>query len=530
LTLSGTFAGAQALTFSGAGTINLSGSLSTSPSTMTQVGTGMVNLLSANTLFVGALTVSGGTFAVSGSGATGATGAVTVNPGATLLLDNSGTVVANRLGTSRAITLFGGNLTLNGGATSVTETFGAPTFNRGQSTITINPGAGGGTLQFTAAPVLATAGANTVLFRGTNLTSGTVGAGTASIIDTAGFTLVGSGTANTTIKGILPWALVDCSATGFGATGIGSSFATTDSAAETTGTVGAIWRPLSTTEYGTTLVSGNNVVLSSGVALSTGTLALNSLTLNSGGGVSLQATQTLTISSGGLLLQDGNSGISGGILSSGATSLWVFTPSNTGATSSISSALTGTFALTKSGAGTLVLGGTSAGFPTLSANTFTGTTTINEGTLRLGAGNALGVLGTQALVLNGGGVNGTGGVLDLNGQFLLVGALSNQGAGANAAVGGGVIMSTSAGSGTFVTNTATATSFGGGITGDSVFFSKTGTGVLTMLGASSFGGGLLLNGGGITLRDYGTMSGSGTITVMGRNSAFSDSGSSARPM
>ncbi|NBV35215.1 MAG: hypothetical protein EBR81_15840, partial [Proteobacteria bacterium] len=380
LNLSGviTNTGVRAVAFAGAGTINVLSVLTSSYYAIEKHGSGLLNLSAANPItLTNNLTLYGGTLALNGGGTlSGATTiAATVNPGATLLLDNSAAAISGRLGT-RPITL-GGNLTLTGSAgTSVSETFGALTPLAGASVITLN----GGSAALNVASIGTVPTGATFLVRGTNLGAGSLDAGTATFATTTtGVTFVGgTGATGSKNKGILPWALVDSSATGFGATGIGTSFATTDSAAATTGTVGAIWRPLSASEYDTTLVSGNNVVLSSGVALSTGTLALNSLTLNSGGGVSLQATQTLTISSGGLLLQDGNSGISGGILSSGATSLWVFTPSNTGATSSISSALTGTFALTKSGAGTLVLGGTAAGFPTLSANTFTGQTTINE--------------------------------------------------------------------------------------------------------------------------------------------------------
>jgi autotransporter-associated beta strand protein len=241
LTLAGSLTGAQALTFAGAGNINFSGTLTaTPPSSITQIGTGILNLQSGNSSFVGGINSSGGSLVVSGAGATGGAGAVSITPGGSILIDNSTAVLSNRFASTRAFNSTGGNLLLMGGATAVTETFAAPTFNRGQTIITVNPGAGGANLNFTGALVggaalqnAATAGSNapTVLFRGTNLGTGT-GAGVAVI--QGNFPLSGAGTLGQTNKGILPYALVDPSLSGNGI-----SFATADTAT-------SILRPLNT--------------------------------------------------------------------------------------------------------------------------------------------------------------------------------------------------------------------------------------------------------------------------------------------
>ena len=118
---------------------------------------------------------------------------------------------------------------------------------RGQAVLTLVPDpAGQANVQFASATRAAGA---TALFRGTNLGQ-PAGAGTATLSVTGGFTFVGSGTADMTNKGILPWALADASASGYG-----TSFATADTAS-------GLVRPLRATEYVTTLVAAQNVNLS----------------------------------------------------------------------------------------------------------------------------------------------------------------------------------------------------------------------------------------------------------------------------
>lgn len=144
---------------------------------------------------------------------------------------------------------------------------------------------------------------------------------------------------------------------------------------------------------------------------------VNSLNLANGGGLTIPQMQTVTlgtasIASGGVLAQDGNAGISGGFVTGGALAIYFHTPTATPANeTTINSVITGTAGLNKAGAGTLVLTQT---------NPYTGTTTINQGTVKLNNGaNTLAV-----------GVNATGAALtvnakrrhyDLNGNVQLMG-------------------------------------------------------------------------------------------------------------
>jgi hypothetical protein len=129
LTLSGSITGGAALTFAGAGTINLTGTLAaTIPTGLTKIGNGVLSLQSNLSNATMALTVNAGSAVLSGAGSLGGTGAITVQPGATLALDNSGTNASNRLGGNRPLTL-SGNLLLTGSA-------GATVF----STVTVEAG------------------------------------------------------------------------------------------------------------------------------------------------------------------------------------------------------------------------------------------------------------------------------------------------------------------------------------------------------------------------------------------------------
>jgi hypothetical protein len=182
----------------------------------------------------------------------------------------------------------------------------------------------------------------TVLFRGGSL-GAAAGPGVAAIRSTTtGFSFIGaSGGPGTTNKGIIPWALVDTSATG-----AGISFATVDS-----GT--AALRPLTASEYiFNALTAGNNVQLNSGTSLTTPSVNLNSLTLADSAALNLAPGQTLTLASGGLLALGDytGTGISGGLLTSGVSELIVQAVGDLNLDATLLGA-----SLTKSGPGTLTL-------------------------------------------------------------------------------------------------------------------------------------------------------------------------------
>ena len=113
---------------------------------LTEIGSGTLNLTASNT-FTGSTIVSQGTLTLSGAnGKLLNSSDFTVNPAATLRLDNSGTLVNNRIATTAPITLNGGNLAHvpNNTAANSNETFGNLILGPGSSTITSSNGTGTG--------------------------------------------------------------------------------------------------------------------------------------------------------------------------------------------------------------------------------------------------------------------------------------------------------------------------------------------------------------------------------------------------
>jgi autotransporter-associated beta strand protein len=534
LTLGGTtgIAGAFGLTFAGAGNTSITTALNANVTSLTKIGTGTTTLAVANNLFVAPITVNAGTFAINGPGILGATGVVTVNPGATLTLNNSATQVNTRLG-GRPITLSGGNLNLVGptaSATTVTETLGAPTFARGQTTVTVTSTAGqGGTNLAFGAPNAAVSNAinnttppsgATVLFRGTSLGS-VAGTGVSTIASTTtGFTFLGqAGAAGATNKGIIPWALVDPTASG-----LGSSFATADAAT-------GILRPLNTgTEMVSTLTVDTNVRMTTNPA-AIDSRRLNSITLESSGAVTLKPLDVLTVQSGGILTKAGNSGISSGVLAYPAAGfpIYIHTVGLATDNTTITSLLqggngqgSGGIAFVKAGDGILTLQPSASVIPGVGGNIAGGQTVINQGTLRMNGGN-------NTLYFNNF-LSLVGGTLDLNGNAQ-TSRLFTDAAVANA---GGTVTG-GAGS-TFVQNLDNvARNFSGTVTG-SVAFQRTGPNTLTLFSDSSTTGDILISGGTTLLRDsarfsgttnlginYATLQVDNTTSTINDNNRFNDS-------
>ncbi|MCX6847485.1 MAG: autotransporter-associated beta strand repeat-containing protein [Verrucomicrobia bacterium] len=514
LTLSGGVAGAFALTTTGAGNIIIGGTgLAAAVTNLTKIGTGKTTINVADAAFVGTITVNKGVLEISGAaGAVGGTGAIAINPGGTLTIDNSAGVLSNRLGSNRAITLTGGNLNVIGGATTVTETLAVPTFARGHSIITVTAAAGGANLVLglpnnpstTINNATVPAGA-TALFRGTSLGTA-AGAGVSTIAATgAGFTFVGqTGATGTTNKSIVPWALVDNSVSG-----LGVSFATADAAAAAAGTGTAVLRVLNTgTEMVSTLTVDTNVRLTTAPA-AIDTRRFNSLTLESGGGVAMKSLDLLTIQSGGILTKAGNAGISGGVLSytAGGAPLIIHTVGLATDNTTITSLLqggngqgNGNISFIKAGDGILTLAPTASAITGVAGNVAGGQTLINQGTLKMAGGNNT-IYFNNFLSLN------LGGTLDLNGtaqtsRLFDVGAVVN---------GGGAITG-SAGS-TFVQNLDNnARNFSGNITG-SVAFQRTGPNTLTLYSDSNTTGDILIAGGTTTMRDGARFSGTTKVGI-----------------
>ncbi len=288
------------------------------------------------------------------------TGGTTVRSG-TLTLDYS-TAVASKLANTGVLTLAGGTLNLAGGGSSHTEVVGSTTIDVGASSVTRTSG-------------------NSVLRQNviTRNVGGTVNYGAASIAQAD----------NALVNGIIGgWATV-------GGTDWATSGGVNDSP------IVALAVGSYTTGGGTapsSWAAANNVTLASSPSASVSAdKSINSLRMTAASTVTIDSTRTLTLSSGGLLVTgSGATAITGGTLK-GASGTDLVVIQNSSATTTISSVIADNGAatgLTKSGTGALLLTG---------ANTYTGATTINTGTVTAAAtsGSALG--STGSILVNAGG-------------------------------------------------------------------------------------------------------------------------------
>lgn len=260
----------------------------------------------------------------------------------------------------------------------------------------------------------------------------------------------------------------------------------------------------------------------------TGSFMQSTTPITFNAGIKFDSAQTLTLGSGvTMTIQNGGATVAGGILVTGGVSATI--TGGTGITSGGSADLvvrtdtasdvlnltspvlsTTTGGITKNGAGTLVLGG---------ANAQTGTVTVNEGTLRLATGGALGGTNINLTVRQGA-------TFDLGG--VNVGTSPTAG-GANALNGAGTITN-SAASGVAllrVGNPNAASIFSGviqdGLTAQ-VQLAKGGTGTLSLTGLNTFTGPMTVAAGIVnanSLADIGVPSsiGSGIATDDTTNAA-----------
>jgi fibronectin-binding autotransporter adhesin len=170
----------------------------------------------------------------------------------------------------------------------------------------------------------------------------------------------------------------------------------------------------------------------------TGTLTVSGANAGSGGWrgtSSVSLTGTLDISSsfslsgtgaGKLdLTATGNSSVSGDLALANTTNTWTVNP---GLTMDVSGAISGTSAaITKNGTGTLTLS---------AANTYSGGTTLNSGTLIVGGGEAI---GTGTLTLNGGTLRTDTAAANLNEATVVSGTVSAfSGAGGSLSLSGDI--------------------------------------------------------------------------------------------
>jgi autotransporter-associated beta strand protein len=431
----------------------------------------------------GAVNVNFGTFAVSGAGALGGAGTISVNAGATLSVNDTAGP-ATRLN-NRALTIRGSEFIYTGNvANSAEVSTGALTFARMGGIFASNQtGAGTVSLTFGSLALGADASAN---FQGVNL-------GTAAnrLLFTTAPTLVGGAVAAT--NGILARATVNGSTfatyntngTTVNTNGIqaftGYSAATNINSAAATDTVDVITL---TTPNLTATKTLNALRFSTSTVQTVGGAAFNQLVLTSGGILATgAATHTLSVP----------------VLNNAAVQN-VFHV-DTGSTLNVTSTLVGTAGLVKDGAGTLILSPTN--FGGVSHNTLTGVVTVAGGTLQL-AGGTNTMAPNQFVVMGG-----PGSTLDLNGTSQqILGLLTD-----TANPGSGGIITSSNGTGQLVINNDnTARTWAGSING-AVNLVRSGQNTLSFASDNAYTGTTIINGNTMTLRDDGALSGTSAISI-----------------
>jgi len=454
---------------------------------------GTVTLSGANT-YTGATNINAGTLALGAANRIADMSAVTVASGATFNLANFAETVGSLAGTGN-VTL--GTATLTAGGNNTSTTFSG-----------VASGTGGLTKAGTGALTLS--GANT--YTGTTtISAGTLtAAGGSAIADTSQVTL--ANTAGATLNLANSETIGNLS--GGGATG---------------GNVTLGANTLTLNEAGVTTYSG--VVSGSGGLTKTGagTLTLGGINTYTGatginaGTLALNATGTISASSG--VVNTGNFSIAAaktidsmtgtGTTALGANTLTIGDASNT--SSSYTGVINGTGGLVKAGTGILTLGG---------ANTYTGTTTINAGTLRYGANNAI---ASGAVVVNNGGTydlnnfSDTIGALTVNsgttggtvttgtGTLTLGGNVTSSGGAANATISGNLALGGATRTFT-TTNAADGLEISAAVSG-AVGLTKAGAGTLTLSGNNSYSGTTTINAGTLTAAGGSAIADTSQVTL-----------------
>jgi autotransporter-associated beta strand protein len=296
----------------------------------------------------------------------------------------------------------------------------------------------------------------------------------------------------------------------------------------------------------------SNVVLTANPSANINTASINSLKLTGPSALVINSGQTLTLTSGGLLVPNnaaGASSISGGTLMGAASADLVVLQNHPTLALTIGSVIAdngGTIALTKAGQGTLILTG---------ANTYTGPTYINGSTLSGGSGTTPGTIAAGTLQLGSGGtvgsISSSSGVtnygnLVFNRSDVVTfaapvwgpGSLKNLGAGttiltannsysAATTISAGALqvgaggtagsLGTSASvtdNGLLVFNRSDSVSYSGPISGTGGL-TQQGASTLTLGGADTYQGNTTINAGVLSLGPTGSVANSAALVVAG---------------
>ena len=508
LDLAGTFAvGAEAVTLAGGSTLSSSSGTNSMSGDIQVTGTSTVSVATS-------LTLSGAVIGSSGAGfqildKTGA-GTLTLSGGS----DNTSlatTVDAGKLVLAKAVTggdtginatalviVNGGTLQLAGDENrqildTASVTLNGGTFdqngkNETIGTLALKGGAisGSGILTIRDAAIDAQSGSSSTILAGTQgLTKTTSGTVTLSGANTyTGATTISAGTL--AVNG----SIASGSTVAVGTTGTLTGTGTVNGNVTLTGN--GVINMNAGTIGGTLVVTNGNWT---GTGTVTGLVTASGIlgnTLSIGNGANLTANGGLSVTSGGIFAGNATSTITGSLNYASSTDSSTFVGVIAGAGNT----------LTMNSAGkTLTLSGN---------NTYTGATTVTEGTLKAGVASVAGVSGAfgknSAVTLN----NTDGKGLDLDVYSNTIGSLN------------GVAASTvKLGSGTLTTGSlGTTDTYAGVISGASGALVKTGTGTQTLSGNNSYTGGTTISQG-ILQVGSATALGTGAVT----NNATLDIGS-----
>ena len=434
------------LTYSGSGTLTLAGANSYTGVTNINAGGGTIVLgnalslgptstaamnftssadnvkLSGNNVTLVELQSDAATTATISNGSS-TNAALTVNEGTaysyfgTLANGGTGTLGLTKLG-SATLTLAGGTANAYTGATTING--GTLLLNLGNLGLSGSPvnlinsasalSLGGGTLSVTGVNSAVNSAANSQTFSGTSLTGGA-----SAIVATQG----GSTSLTIALGGISRSAGATLDLTTLPTTGSITTTTTNNSAgilggwATVTGTNWAVAGSSGTATaitalgtYTTLPTTGGNATTDNdqmtATTTLTGNVTINSLKIGTGAGPLNLGSNNLTLNgaSGGLLSVLSNTISGTGILGAGATGEFIVYDGPAAATTTINAPIIGSGtsgSLTKAGLGVLALN---------SANSYTGGTTLDAGTLTVGNVAALGATGA--------GVTLYGGTLNLN--------------------------------------------------------------------------------------------------------------------
>jgi autotransporter-associated beta strand protein len=474
LTNTGTITGATfGLTFGGAGNIAVASIISNTSGTLTKDGSGTLSLTASNR-FTGGTTINAGTIAISNNGAfasnrvTFASNGTTVAALANLQVTNNYNLAADGtmdvgafILTNTGIISNTGSLTKEGAGTMVLS--GLNTYG-GTTTVA------GGTLQVTN---LANAGANSAI--GTNDT----------IILTNGGVFSYAGASNSAMNRTIDLA-------GNGGFGVSNSTVAVTHSGVITNT-----GDFTKSGAGTLVLSASNsfsgtTTVSAGVLSLANTNALSASTLDHSSAGSVSFSNLTGANLGGL---QGSTNLA--LTNASGTAVALNVGGNNSSTT-YSGALSGGGSLIKVGTGTLALSGNSS---------FTGTTTISNGAVRVSHANGLGAtnggttvrvgaaleidggiaIGAEALTLSNNGISSSGSLRSISGSNSYGGLIS---------LGTGVAVGVDAG---------TLTLTGGVTNGNGSSFTKVGAGTLVLNSTSTATGIVTISGGTMQLGANGAI-------------------------